>query len=148
MNVSAQNSASSEDSISIVGLMDLIEKTTPYKIYTTISEPFMVKKPDGSITLRHLDEALKGTSWKTNVYGNRVFVMRNLDLQTALPKTWTDAENGILQEIKVTEVLTSENLVYELGDKFDGAGHRFQDQYSCCRCSCHSAFSLDCCENR
>ena len=118
LTVTAQTSVASTDSISIISLMEQVEKNTSYKIYTTIAKPFMVKKQEGTVSLNQLKEALKGTFWRVNVFGNQVFVMQNLELQASLPKAWTEGIAGKEQGIQLTEVLTSENKVYEIGDKF------------------------------
>ena len=118
LTVTAQTSVASTDSISIISLMEQVEKNTSYKIYTTIAKPFMVKKQEGTASLNQLKEALKGTFWRVNVFGNQVFVMQNLELQASLPKAWTEGAAGVEQGIQLTEVLTSENKVYEIGDKF------------------------------
>ena len=117
-NVMAQDQTAVGDSINIFTLMEQVEKATSYKIYTNISKPFMVKKKDGTVSLKMLEEALKGTFWQVGKYGNNVFVMQNLDLQTSLPKAWKEGEADDESGISVTEVLTSENKVYEIGDKF------------------------------
>ena len=106
------------DSISVINLIEQIEEATSYKIYTSISTPFMVKKQDGVASLEQLKEVLKGTSWKVNVYGDRVFVMQNLNLVTSLPNAWKGEASEEQQGVKVTEVLTSENKIYDIGDKF------------------------------
>ena len=76
------------DSVSIVTLMEQVEKNTSYKIYTSLSKPFMVKKPEGSASLEQLKEVLKGTFWRVNVYGKKVYVMQDFFLQTHLPLGW------------------------------------------------------------
>ena len=83
----AQVQSASTDSIDVISLMEQVEKSTSYKIYTDISKPFMVKKQDGEVSLEQLENALEGTLWRVNVYGNRVFVIRNLNLQDTLLKT-------------------------------------------------------------
>ena len=118
LGMSAQVQTNSMDSISIISLMEQVEQATSYKIYTNIPKPFMVKKQEGAPSLEQLKEALKDTFWKVNVFGDRVFVMQNLDLQTSLPKSWTEDVNDVKQGVVITEVLTSENKVYEIGDKF------------------------------
>jgi len=118
LGMSAQVQTNSMDSISIISLMEQVEQATSYKIYTNIPKPFMVKKQEGTPSLEQLKEALKDTFWKVNVFGDRVFVMQNLDLQTSLPKSWTEDVNDVKQGVVITEVLTSENKVYEIGDKF------------------------------
>ena len=118
MELAAQTQGTVSDSISIIRLMEQVEQATSYKIYTNISKPFMVKKQEGTASLEQLKEALRGTFWQVNVFGNRVFVMQNLNLRANLPKTWTNDTEGELQGVRVTEVLTSENKVYEIGDKF------------------------------
>ena len=118
MELAAQTQGTVSDSISISRLMEQVEQATSYKIYTNISKPFMVKKQEGTASLEQLKEALSGTFWQVNVFGNRVFVMQNLNLRANLPKTWTDDTQDEHQGVRVTEVLTSENKVYEIGDKF------------------------------
>ena len=118
MEAKAQTSAVATDSISILRLMEQVEKNTSYKIYTNMAKPFLVKKQEGTATLEQLKEALKGTFWRVNVFGDRVFVMQNLDLQASLPKAWTQGTGGEEEGLQLTEVLTSENKVYEIGDKF------------------------------
>ena len=115
----AQSRHTSTDSVSIFTLMEQVEKMTSYKIYTDISKPFMVKEQSGEPSLKQLEQALDGTSWRMNVYGNRVFVMRNLDLQTSLPKAWTEETEDGQQSVRMVEVLTSENKVYEIGNKYN-----------------------------
>ena len=117
MKLSAQVVAEPTDSVSIVALMEQVEKNTSYKIYTSVSKPFMVKKPEGMVGLEQLEEALKGTFWRVNVYGKKVFVMQDFFLQKDLPIGWYERKTE-QQNIKLTEVLTSENKVYEIGDKF------------------------------
>ena len=118
MELAAQTQGTVSDSISIIRLMEQVEQATSYKIYTNISKPFMVKKQEGTASLEQLKEALSGTFWQVNVFGNRVFVMQNLNLRANLPKTWTEDTQDEHQGVRVTEVLTSENKVYEIGDKF------------------------------
>ncbi|MBQ8240592.1 MAG: TonB-dependent receptor plug domain-containing protein [Bacteroides sp.] len=118
MELAAQTQGAVSDSISIISLMEQVEQATSYKIYTNISKPFMVKKQEGTASLEQLKEALNGTFWQVNVFGNRVFVMQNLNLRANLPKTWTEDAQDEHQGVRVTEVLTSENKVYEIGDKF------------------------------
>ena len=118
MELAAQTQGTVSDSINIIRLMEQVEQATSYKIYTNISKPFMVKKQEGTASLEQLKEALSGTFWQVNVFGNRVFVMQNLNLRANLPKTWTDGTQDEHQGVRVTEVLTSENKVYEIGDKF------------------------------
>ena len=119
LNLSAQSHLVSTDSVSVFTLMEQVEKNTSYKIYTDMSTPFMVKNQDGDASLKQLEQALEGSGWKVNVYGNRIFVMRNLELQTYLPKSWKEETNEQQQAIRLTEVLTSENKVYEIGDKYN-----------------------------
>ena len=118
LKLSAQVQHVQTDSVSIISLMDQIEKETSYKIYTDISMPFMVKKPEGTASLDNLKKALENTRWRVSVYGNQVFVMQNLNLQVDLPKAWTEPAMETQQGIKVTEVLTSENKIYDIGDRF------------------------------
>ncbi len=118
LDVSAQTQVVSTDSIRFVDLIEQVEKATSYKIYTDMPKTFMVKKQKGTPTIELLKEALKETLWRVNIYGNRVFIMQNLDLLVDLPKAWTEETVKNEQGIKVTEVLNSENKIYDIGDKF------------------------------
>ena len=118
LNLSAQVQHAQTDSVSIISLMEQVEKVTSYKIYTDISKPFMVKKPEGAASLDHLKKSLKNTRWRVSVYGNQVFVMQNLNLQVDLPRAWKESSVETQQGIKVTEILTSENKIYDIGDRF------------------------------
>ena len=118
LKLSAQVQHAQTDSVSIISLMEQVEKVTSYKIYTDISMPFMVKKPEGAASLDHLKKSLKNTRWRVSVYGNQVFVMQNLNLQVDLPRAWKESSVETQQGIKVTEILTSENKIYDIGDRF------------------------------
>ena len=118
LKLSAQVQHVQTDSVSIISLMEQVEKATSYKIYTDISMPFMVKKPEGAASLDHLKKSLKNTRWRVSVYGNQVFVMQNLNLQVDLPRAWKESSVETQQGIKVTEILTSENKIYDIGDRF------------------------------
>ena len=121
--LSAQTQTVVSDSVSIIHLMEQVERATSYKIYTDMPRPFMVKKQEGMASLEQLRKALEGTSWRVTVYGNRVFVMQNLNLQAHLPEAWTKGVTEGGQGIRMTEVLTSENKIYEIGDKFRPSGN-------------------------
>ena len=121
--LSAQTQTVVSDSVSIIHLMEQVERATSYKIYTDMPRPFMVKKQEGMASLEQLRKALEGTSWRVTVYGNRVFVMQNLNLQAHLPEAWTKGVTERQQGIRMTEVLTSENKIYEIGDKFRPSGN-------------------------
>ena len=121
--LSAQTQTVVSDSVSIIHLMEQVERATSYKIYTDMPRPFMVKKQEGMASLEQLRKALEGTSWRVTVYGNRVFVMQNLNLQAHLPEAWTKGITEGQQGIRMTEVLTSENKIYEIGDKFRPSGN-------------------------
>ena len=51
MELPAQTQTAVSDSISIISLVKQIEKVTSYKIYTNISESFMVRKTEGTPSL-------------------------------------------------------------------------------------------------
>ena len=109
----AQQTGLAADSVSVFTLMEEIEKGTAYQVYTTLSQPFLVKRPLGLTPVDALKESLKGTSWQVNVYGNRIYLMQNLTLQSTLPKAWQ--QSLTVQEenhpVYVPEVMTSENKV-------------------------------------
>ena len=117
MELSAQVVDVPTDSVNIVALMEQVEENTSYKVYSSVSKPFMVKKPEGKVGLEQLKEALEGTFWRVNVYGKKVFVMQDFFLQTYLPLGWKGQQED-RQEVMTTEILTSENRIYEIGDKF------------------------------
>ena len=117
LELTAQTSNVPADSISILSLIEEVEENTSYKIFTNMTKPFMVKKQDGAATLEQLQEALKGTFWRVNVYGQKVFVMQDFFLQKELPVGWYGNKTE-QQDIKLTEILVSENKIYEIGDKF------------------------------
>ena len=119
LKLSAQSPSASSDSISVFTLMEQVEKKTSCKIYTDMSKPFLVKKQIGDVSLEQLEQALDGTGWKVNIHGKRVFVMRNLELQTNLPKSWREETHEQQQTIRLTEVLTSVYKVYEIGVKYN-----------------------------
>ena len=91
----------STDSINILSLMEEVEKNTSYKIFTNMTKPFKVKKQDGSASLEQLQEALKGTFWQVNVYGQKVFVMQDFFLQ----KDFLAIDNIHLSFLRSTEAL-------------------------------------------
>ena len=101
LKLSAQSPSASSDSISVFTLMEQVEKKTSCKIYTDISKPFLVKKQIGDVSLEQLEQALDGTGWKVNIHGKRVFVMRNLELQTNLPKSWREETHEQQQTISI-----------------------------------------------
>ena len=73
------------DSISIFELIDAVEKNTSCRIYTTIAEPFKVKKAETlKPTAESLRQALTATRYKVTVYGNRIFVLPEAFLSTTL----------------------------------------------------------------
>ena len=116
----AQMVAVPTDSVSILTLMDEVEKETFYRVYTTLSQPFLVKKPTGLNAVDALKESLKGTFWQMNVYDGRIYVMQNLNLQAFLPKGWQNSQLPFSEAhpVYVPEVMTSENKIYEVGNKY------------------------------
>ena len=73
------------DSISIFELIDAVEKNTSCRIYTTIAEPFKVKKAETlKPTAESLRQALTATRYKVTVYGNQIFVLPEVFLSTTL----------------------------------------------------------------
>lgn len=119
---SAQQQPVATDSISVFELMDAVEKNTSCHIYTTLTNPFKVKRiATQNPTAEHLRQALAATPYKVTVYGNRIFVLPELFLATSLPpllkgeKPATDDER--LSSYVPVVKSTSENKVYEIGDK-------------------------------
>ena len=118
--VHAQSVVVPTDSVSILTLMEEVEKETSYQVYTTLKQPFLVKKPAGLNAVDALKESLKGTPWQVNEYAGRIYVMQNLTLQAFLPKGWQNSQmvSSEAHPVYVPEVMTSENKIYEVGDKY------------------------------
>ncbi|WP_291530205.1 TonB-dependent receptor [Bacteroides sp. UBA939] len=111
------------DSISILELIEAVEKNTSYRVYTTIEEPFKVKRSDTSrLTAESLRQALTGTLYKVTVYGNQVFIFPDAFLSTTLPpvlKGEKPAVDGQQSSSFIPVVQSSsENKVYEMGNKY------------------------------
>ena len=124
--VTAQTNVSATDSISILTLIEETEKATQQRIYTSLTESFPIKNPSGERSLESLKNALKNTPWKVQVYGQDIFIMQNLELQTSLPKGWQiqNSSQEEKQHVLITEVMTSENKIYEVGDKYKPSNKR------------------------
>ena len=115
----AQEMPVATDSISIQQLLAQVEKHIGVRIFTTLTDSFLVKKlPEEELTLARLRETLAKTPWKVNEYDGKVYVLRNQELFPDLPITWVAksvvAENG---NVVLTETIVSENKVYDIGNK-------------------------------
>ena len=75
------------DSISIFSLIEAVEKNTSCRIFTTIDQPFLVKKT-GTLKpgVEHLQRALNGTIYQVTVYQDYIFVLPAAPLETSLPR--------------------------------------------------------------
>lgn len=116
------NAQTVTDSISIFSLLDAVEQNTSYRIYTTINKPFFVKKT-GTLkpTLEHLQKALNGTPYKVTIFQNHLFVLSSVELETSLSAFWlknTKTNEAHSQAIRTAVKATSENMVYDIGDKY------------------------------
>lgn len=110
------------DSISIFELMDVVEKNTSCRIYTTIATPFKVKRTETSKpTAESLRQALAATRYKVTVYADQIFILPEIFLSTTL----TPILKG--EQIKEGEQTSSfipivksssENKVYEIGNRY------------------------------
>ena len=110
------------DSISIFELIDAVEKSTSCRIYTTIAEPFKVKKAETlKPTAESLRQALTGTRYKVTVYGKQIFVLPEAFLSTTLipilKGEQMKKEEQVSSFIPVVKS-SSENKVYEIGDRY------------------------------
>ena len=119
MGSQAQEMPVATDSIPIQQLLTQVEKHIGVRIFTTLTDSFLVKKlPEEELTLARLRETLAKTPWKVNEYDGKVYVLRNQELFPDLPITWVAksvvAENG---NVVLTETIVSENKVYDIGNK-------------------------------
>ena len=119
MGSQAQEMSVAADSIPIQQLLTQVEKHIGVRIFTTLTDSFLVKKlPEEELTLARLRETLAKTPWKVNEYDGKVYVLRNQELFPDLPITWVAksvvAENG---NVVLTETIVSENKVYDIGNK-------------------------------
>ena len=109
------------DSLSIFSLMEAVEENTGCHIYTTIEKPLLVKKTGT------LKPALAGTIYQVSTYQDRIYILPSTQLETALSPFWqknrqgTDAEG---RSLLTTVQATSENLVYDIGDKYKPSGQK------------------------
>ncbi len=114
-----QQNSTRQDSISLFQLMEQIEQHSDYRIFTTLPDTFRVKKPAGIPTLKQLEEALRTSSYEITTFRNQVFVLPQATLQPMAPRrerqAETDTDNGAWI---VPEKATSENRVYEIGNKY------------------------------
>lgn len=115
----AQGLVPTTDSIPVLQLLEQVERYTGQRIFTTLTDTFRVKKlSDEELTIDRLREALAKTPWKVSEYGGKVYVLRNQELSPDLPVAWigktASAESG---NVLLTETLTSENKVYDIGNK-------------------------------
>ena len=116
------------DSLSIFSLMEAVEENTGCHIYTTIEKPFLVKKT-GTLKpgIEHLQKALAGTIYQVSTYQDRIYILPSTQLETALSPFWqknrqgTDAEG---RSLLTTVQATSENMVYDIGDKYKPSGQK------------------------
>ena len=117
----AQNAT---DSISIFTLMEAVEENTGCRIYTTIEQPFLVKKT-GTLTpgIEHLQKALSGTLYQVSTYQDRIYVLPSTQLETSLPSFWQKGRLGTGNNGNAVQA-TSENKVYDIGDKYKPSGQK------------------------
>lgn len=113
---------SAADSISVFRLMEAVEKNISCRIYTTITVPFLVKNVSmEQATVEHLRQALQHTAYKVTIYDNQILVLPEVTLQTWLPITWqgkkTEEESRLTAQLP-PEKVTSENKVYDIGNKY------------------------------
>ncbi len=124
-NVNAQQNVSIEnDSISIETLIEKIETTSNYHIYTDAELSFNVRvgNTEDSPELL-LKEALKNTPYVTSVYGNKIFILKEKELDTTSRLFINKKQQEVLTQkayvptIKI-ENASSENKVYIIGDPY------------------------------
>jgi len=107
------------DSISIFNLMDMIEKNTSYRIYTTITKPFNVKKTgESDFTVEQLQQALQPTSYKVTVIENQIFILPHALLSTTIFPSPEGEDNSYQTSFVPIVKSVSENMIYEIGNKY------------------------------
>lgn len=110
------------DSITVFRLMELVEQTTGYRVYTTLEKPFQVKNssPEAA-TVEQLEQALAHTRYRVTVHEGRIFVLPDSQLLTTLPSSWSNT-SGRSEYIPVSsraeETASSENKVYDVGNRY------------------------------
>lgn len=121
-----QQQPEATDSISVFELMDAVEKSTSCRIYTTITEPFLVKRIETKEpTAEHLRQVLAATLYEVTVYESRIFVLPEAFLATSLPPVLRGEKPGAGDEQLSSYIpvvnSSSENKVYKIGDKHKSA---------------------------
>lgn len=112
-----------KDSIPIETLLKNIEANSSYRIYTDIDNSFTIPiGTDALPPLKLLEKALEGTPYQISVYENKIFILKGKKLETYSPLLTVESEetpyktDETLFRAESSEIATSENLVYVIGD--------------------------------
>lgn len=121
--VAQQLSVTTTDSISIATLIRQIELATSYRVYTTLDTLLKVKVDNGNASPEViLKEALRPTSYRVSVVGNRIFVLPDKELYVLLPSPLIGKvpEEEEPRMVIAPEKATSENRIYNVGNEYAG----------------------------
>lgn len=113
------------DSIAVEKLVEQIQAKVPFKIYTVIDSTFIVSlEAVNEDPIRILEKTFVGTPYKISVFGNNLFILKDVELVTTFPGSLS-----LLQQqpeslsrsmiAQKAESATSENKVYIVGDAYD-----------------------------
>ncbi len=124
-HVSAQQ-AIGKDSISIESLLNSIRRSSTFQVYAVIDQTFMVpnlsKEENPPVQL--LEKSLAGTPYRVSVYGNTIFVLKEIRLTTTFHpalalQNRVEYGDGVYSfNSGEKEKATSENKVYSIGDPY------------------------------
>ena len=127
LSLSAQSLQSpATDSIPLESLLKKIESATPYRIYSEAPSSLSVfSNQDVSSPVSALSTIFENTSYEVSVFGNNIFILKEKIIKKDL--VLLSVENKSLSELEDnenslrpqrTELATSENLVYAVGDQY------------------------------
>ena len=117
-----------KDSITLESLTSLIEKNTPYRIYTDIDSSIIVFVEANDLpTEQLLKNAFANSEYNITVYENNIFILKGKTLDTTLsPFLFYRSEQqdstviSSMNSIKIDNSIfaNSDNLVYYIGDSY------------------------------
>jgi len=120
----AQVSVSQSDSITLESLFQKIEKENSLKIFTDLERSQLV--PASGINTRsldHLKSLLEETGYHISKYGNYLLIFKMafktyLPLFAAADTLQNAAQSGFTSRMSAIDKANSENLIYEIGDRY------------------------------
>jgi len=118
------NSGNTLIPVSLMELIKVIEETTSYKVFTNVdtSVEIPIEKDEANI-LERLRNAFEDTSYKVSVYGDRLFILEEAELDTGFATAFqkdTQGDGTTLRKFIVNkkEKATSENKIYYIGEPY------------------------------